>query len=72
MVSGIYPDALKIGRVVPVFKSGNSTDVGNYRPITNLTALNNIYENLINQRINKFVQKHFIIFRHIPALLMLY
>lgn len=38
LASGIFPDALKIARVVPVFKGGNMDQVGNYRPISVLYA----------------------------------
>ena len=32
--SGIFPDSLKIAKVLPVFKAGSKTDVNNYRPIS--------------------------------------
>ncbi len=31
--TGIFPDNWKIETVVPIFKSGNISDLGNYRPI---------------------------------------
>ena len=31
--SGIYPNKLKIAKVIPVFKKGSSSSVNNYRPI---------------------------------------
>ena len=30
---GIFPDELKLARVVPIFKSGDSSKINNYRPI---------------------------------------
>ena len=30
---GIFPDELKLARIVPIFKSGDSTVLSNYRPI---------------------------------------
>jgi hypothetical protein len=32
--SGIFPDRLKYSEVKPLFKSGNSLDKANYRPIS--------------------------------------
>ena len=34
--SGIFPDKLKMGRVVPLYKDGPISNVSNYRPITTL------------------------------------
>ena len=31
---GIFPDELKLARVVPIFKSGDSSNINNYRPIS--------------------------------------
>ena len=31
---GIFPDYMKIAKVTPVFKGGDSADLSNYRPIT--------------------------------------
>ena len=42
---GEYPNCLKISKVLPLFKSGNSADPGNYRPISILSPLNKIFEN---------------------------
>ena len=42
--SGIFPDSLKIARVVPVFKGGDDDDVNNYRPISILPTLSKILD----------------------------
>ena len=54
---GIYPDILKIGRVIPVFKSGNEKSMSNYRPITTLTTINKIFELLTHTRMSKFIDR---------------
>ena len=55
--NGIYPELLKIGRVVPVFKSGDPSKISNYRPITNLLNVNKIFELLTYKRIMKFIER---------------
>ena len=54
---GIYPNILKIGRVIPVFKSGNKKCMNNYRPITTLTTINKIFELLTHSRMSKFLDR---------------
>ena len=54
---GEYPDILGIGRVVPVFKSGDKKKCNNYRPITTLSTINKIFELLTYSRMLKFIEK---------------
>ena len=39
---GIFPDELKLARVVPIFKSGDSLNINNYRSISFYFFLKNI------------------------------
>ena len=41
---GIFPEALKIAKVVPIYKEGLKTSVENYRPISLLTSLSKVYK----------------------------
>ena len=43
---GIFPDHMKIAKVTPAFKGGDSADFSNYRPISVLTCFPNILERL--------------------------
>ena len=55
---GVFPRQLKNARVVPVFKEGSKTEVGNYRPISLLSSLSKIYEKLMHKRILKFLDSN--------------
>ena len=55
MSSGVYPDKLKIAKVIPIYKKGSKSDVSNYRPISILSCLNKIFEKLLCKRLYKFL-----------------
>ena len=40
---GIFPDDLKVAKVIPLFKKGNTLDINNYRPISLLTCFSKIF-----------------------------
>ena len=53
--SGVFPDTLKIAKVIPVFKSGDNRSITNYRPISVLSNISKIFEKLVCTRLNKFL-----------------
>ena len=42
----MYPNSLKIARVVPIFKEDNKFELSNYRPISILSILSKMYEKM--------------------------
>lgn len=62
--TGTYPDCLKIARVTPIHKAGDSKDPGNFRPISCLSVLDKIIEKLLVSRIINFVDKYKLIYKH--------
>lgn len=55
--TGNFPDCLKVARVIPIFKSGERTDVSNYRPISILSTLSKILEQLLVDRLTDFLKQ---------------
>ena len=60
--TGIFPNKLKEAKVIPVFKSGDSSLVTNYRPISILNSFSKIFEKIIANRLLKFLDKNNILF----------
>ena len=56
--SGIVPNEIKSARVVPIYKSGDSTLCNNYRPISVLPVFSKILERIIRKRLNNFLIHH--------------
>lgn len=48
-----YPDIWKISHLTPIFKSGDSTNVENYRPISVISALAKIFDKIIYKHISQ-------------------
>ena len=62
--TGVVHDLFKIACVTPIFKNGDTTIPGNYRPIAILPALNKILERIVYDQLIKFLNKHNIIFNY--------
>ena len=54
MHAGIFPDTLKIGKITPIFKKGDSELLENYRPISTLPIFGKIFEKIIYSRLYSF------------------
>ena len=52
--TGAFPRRWKNARSVPVHKSGSTSSLGNYRPISILPFLSKIIEKLVHQQLMKF------------------
>lgn len=52
---GTFPDSLKIAKVTPIYKSGNKSDPGNYRPISVLPVLSKIFEKVLYKRLKDHI-----------------
>ena len=55
---GVFPEQMKLAKVIPVHKGGTKTDRGNYRPISLLDTFSKIYERLMHTRILNFLEKN--------------
>lgn len=61
---GIFPTKLKVAKVTPIHKGGNTTELTNYRPISVLPVFSKIYEKCINTRLMKYLEKYNILSPH--------
>ena len=59
--SGIFPQALKVAKVIPIYKVEDRMLASNYRPIS-LLIIGKLFETLIFIRLSSFINKYKILF----------
>ena len=52
----VFHDEPKIAKVIPIFKSGDSAQIGNYRPVSVL-PFSKIFERIMYFRLFSFIKK---------------
>ena len=60
--SGTFPDALKISKVIPIYKGGSTIELNNYRPISLLSIFDKIIEKLMHKRLYSFLNDNNILY----------
>ena len=56
--SGIFPDKMKLAKVIPLFKKGCPQLASNYRPISLLSVFSKITEKVMHERLYNFLVKY--------------
>jgi len=56
--TGIFPDQMKVAKVIPLFKAGNKNDLSNYRPVSLLPQFSKILEKLFVKRLDSFINTY--------------
>ena len=53
---GIFPDNMKIAKIIPLFKTGDDSEFTNYRPVSLLPQFSKILEKMFNNRLDNFIK----------------
>ena len=57
--TGIFPEQLKLAKVIPIFKKDNPNNINNYCPISLLPSLSKVFEKVVCKQIcSYFAQNH--------------
>jgi hypothetical protein len=54
--TGKFPNAFKIAKVIPIFKSGSKSDINNFRPISMLSVFAKILEKLVKLQLQSHLE----------------
>ena len=61
---GIFPNDMKLAKIVPIFKNGNTKLCNNYRPISILPAFSKILEKIVCNSLLHFLETKNILYKH--------
>ncbi len=62
--TGTFPEKLKSTRVIPIHKSGYTTNCDNYRPISLVNAFSKILEKIVSTKLTNHLQQNNLIYEH--------
>ena len=62
--TGVFSSELKLARMVPIFKAGDSSALTNYRPISVLTFFAKVFEKIVYNKLLKFISDNNIFYDH--------
>ena len=62
LTEGIFPDAMKLAIVKPLYKKGDKSDICNYRPISLLPVMSKVLEKMMYNRVTDFITKHDVLY----------
>ena len=60
--TGIVPLEIKVGKIVPIYKGGDSSKYCNYRPISLLTVFSKVFERLMYYQLISFIETNNILY----------
>uniref|UniRef100_A0A3B3IP09 Reverse transcriptase domain-containing protein n=1 Tax=Oryzias latipes TaxID=8090 RepID=A0A3B3IP09_ORYLA len=55
---GIFPEKMKIAKVIPFFKNGDRHTFNNYRPVSLLSQFSKVLEKLFVNKLDSFIEKN--------------
>ena len=57
MENGTFPNTLKLAKIVPIYKSKAKDELSNYRPISLLSSISKVFEQIIYKRLYNFINE---------------
>ena len=55
---GLFPTSEKIAKVTPLYKSGDRTNIDNYRPISVLNVISKVFERVVYNQLSVYLEEN--------------
>ena len=63
LTHGVFPNELKIAKVIPLYKGDSKCILSNYRPVSVLPVMSKVLERLMYNRLLSFINEHKILYK---------
>ena len=63
LTQGFFPDEMKIAKVIPLYKHGDTSKFNNYRPVSILPLFSKLLERLMYNRLLEFINRHDLLYK---------
>lgn len=60
---GFFPDEMKLAKIIPLHKSGDTSNIINYRPVSVLSLFSKLLEHLMYNRLIDYINKHNMLYK---------
>ena len=61
---GVFPTAMKMAKVIPIYKGKSKELFTNYRPISLLSNVSKVLEKVMHKRLSAYMEKHQMLYRN--------
>ena len=61
---GIFPDLLKISKVIPLYQKDDPVNFSNYRPMSLLPSISKIFEKIIFKQLADYLEKNNLMYKY--------
>ena len=56
--TGIFPNSLKLAKVIPIFKKHDKSKIENYRPISILPSISKVFESIVHKQLLDYMNQY--------------
>ena len=64
LLTGIFPDSLKLAKVAPVFKKDDPHLTDNYRPISLLPVISKVFEKVVFRQVYDYFDENNLLYKN--------